>query len=654
MTDQHLADLADLAPLDLPEAGEAEAWRSFLSRRVEGELATARAQADALRVLAAGDAAALERWNDLHVALGNAFAVSSLLAQVHPDQQLRESAERFEQELHAFQTGLMLDVEVFGRLESVPREGLDEALAPGATRVLDDALRAFRRSGVDRDDATRERLATLSARDSDLSQAFGRNIRDGATSTRVPASALAGLPEDYVAEHPAADDGTVAISTAYPDMGPFLMFSADAAARREVMTTYLNLGWPANDEVLGELLAVRDETARTLGYDGWPDYDAELKMIGSGSAIAEFVDRVAADAADSAQRDLAVMLERARHDDPGVERLTVADSRYLGEVVRREQFEVDGQAVRGYFDFAKVRRGLLDVTARLFGLTYTDVAEAPTWHDEVAAYDVTLDDTGERLGRIYLDLHPREGKYNHAAQFDLVSGVGQRQLPEGVLVCNFGRGRMEHSEVVTLFHEFGHLLHHVLAGRHPWARFSGVATEWDFVEAPSQMLEEWAWDHSVLATFATNADGEPIPAALVERMRAAEEFGQGIYAATQMYYAAISYRFHAELPDDLTARSAALSQQYAVWERLPDTHFHCGFGHLSGYTSGYYTYMWSLVIAKDLFSAFDADDLFAPEVARRYRDTVLAAGGSADAADLVEAFLGRPYDNRAFTAWLES
>ena len=233
-------------------------------------------------------------------------------------------------------------------------------------------------------------------------------------------------------------------------------------------------------------------------------------------------------------------------------------------------------------------------------------------------------------------------------------GVAVRQLPEGVLVCNFGRTRMDHSEVVTLFHEFGHLLHHVLAGRHPWVRFSGVATEWDFVEAPSQMLEEWAWDHGVLAGFAVDADGTPIPEALVERMRAAEEFGKGYSARTQMYYAAVSYRFHAELPDDLTARSRELSDRYAVWGQVPDTHFHCGFGHLEGYGSGYYTYMWSLVIAKDLFSAFDAGDLFAPEVATRYRDTVLAAGGSRDAADLVEEFLGRPYDNRAFTAWLES
>jgi thimet oligopeptidase len=206
--------------------------------------------------------------------------------------------------------------------------------------------------------------------------------------------------------------------------------------------------------------------------------------------------------------------------------------------------------------------------------------------------------------------------------------------------------------VVTLFHEFGHLMHHVLAGRHEWVRFSGVATEWDFVEAPSQMLEEWAWDATVLQMFAVDADGRPIPTVLVGRMRAADEFGKGFLARTQMFYAAVSYRFHLEVPEDLTARLFELYPQYSLITPLEGTHLHAGFGHLDGYNSAYYTYMWSLVIAKDMFSAFDPEDLFNPERARRYRDIVLASGGSGDAADMVAEFLGRPYNTEAFTAWM--
>jgi thimet oligopeptidase len=212
---------------------------------------------------------------------------------------------------------------------------------------------------------------------------------------------------------------------------------------------------------------------------------------------------------------------------------------------------------------------------------------------------------------------------------------------------------MEHDDVVTLFHEFGHLVHHVLGGGQPWARFSGVATEWDFVEAPSQMLEEWAWDAQVLGSFATDEAGTPIPADLVGRMRAAQEFGKGYQVRTQMFYAATSYLLHRDRPADITAAVQQIQRKYDLFEPIPDTHFHASFGHLAGYTSAYYTYMWSLVIAKDLFSAFRADDLLDPAIAGRYRDEVLARGGSGDAADLVRGFLGRPYSFDAYAQWLD-
>ena len=372
----------------------------------------------------------------------------------------------------------------------------------------------------------------------------------------------------------------------------------------------------------------------------------------AGQAVADFIERISAAAVERAQQEVAVLLERKRVDDPGAEVVATYDSRYYSELVRREQYDVDGQVVRTYFPFEQVRQGLLDVTGRLFGLEWTPVAqdEAGTWHEDVASYDVGLD--GRRIGRIHLDLHPREGKFKHAAQFDMVKGVAGAQLAEGVLVCNFSRGLMEHDEVVTLFHEFGHLVHHVLGGRGEWVRFSGVATEWDFVEAPSQMLEEWAWDADVLATFARNAEGETIPADLVAAMRRADHFGKGLNAAQQMSYAARSYYFHAGPHDDLTAYGDELQRRYSVFPPLEGAHMHCAFGHLDGYSSGYYTYMWSLVIAKDLFSAFDTDDMFAADVAHAYRDKVLAMGGRKDAADLVADFLGRPYSFDAWAAWL--
>jgi thimet oligopeptidase len=641
---------ASLGSLDLP--GRDADWKSWLDDRARGALREAGEKVLALKSAPAEDTAILQLWNDAAIALANAFAVTSLLSSVHPDAEVVELAEAIEVEARKFADDLHLDADVHAQLSSVRQDPLDD----GARRMLEDALRTFRRGGVDLDEAARDRLRSLNERETELGQAFSRNIRDGRRTARVPAAALEGLPEDYRESHQPDDEGMVSVTTEYPDAHPFMTFSRDAEARRTVALESLNIAWPENDAVLGELLRVRDEKAKLLGYADWPSYDAEVKMIAEGDAIPAFIEDVAEKALPSAERDLAVLLERAAQD--GAEQIDNSNLRYYLEAVKRESYGVDAQEVRRYFDFAKVHDGLLDVTGRLFGLSYERV-DVATWHDEVTSYDVFLagteGDAGrERLGRIHLDLHPRDRKYNHAAQFDLVPGVRNRQLAEGVLVCNFPRGLMDHDDVVTLFHEFGHLMHHVLAGRHEWVRFSGVATEWDFVEAPSQMLEEWAWDAEVLRGFATDADGNPVPAGLVDRMRAAEEFAKGLMARTQMFYASVSYRFHAELPEDLTARMLQLQDAYSLVRPIEGTHFFAGFGHLAGYSSAYYTYMWSLVIAKDLFSAFHSDDLFDTEVAHRYRDRVLAPGGSRDAAALVADFLGRPYSTEAFSAWLNA
>ena len=635
-----------LMPLTMPDTPDG--WGDWLSERCGDQLATARAHVAAIKDRPPTDATGLLlAWNEVSIALQNAMSAASLVSQVHPQEALRSQAEAAEQEGNQLSTDLGLDRDLFEIIAAADPAGLDEA----AARVLRLTLRDFRRAGVDQDEPTRARLRELGDRELVVDQEFGKNIRDDVRSISVILDQLAGLPQDYIDAHPPGADGRVKITTDYPDTIPLMSFALDAEARRALIVEFLNRAWPVNDMVLQELLTLRAEHAKMLGFESWADFDAEVKMIGRGVAIGEFIDQIAAAAEESGRRDLAVLLERLRGDRPEVNAVDRADSAFYHEVVRRERFHVDAQQVRRYFEFDKVRQGLLDVTGRLFGLSYSRVHDAVSWHEDVAVYDVQLE--GAPLGRIYLDLHPREGKYKHAAQFGLVPGVRDRQLPEGVLVCNFGRGLMEHSDVVTLFHEFGHLVHHLLAGRHEWARFSGVSTEWDFVEAPSQLLEEWAWDADVLRTFATDGAGQPIPAELVAKMRAGEEFGKGCLARTQMFYAALSYRLHQEPVADITAFVKEMQAAYDLYAYIEGTHFHASFVHLGGYSSAYYTYMWSLVIAKDLFSTFDRQDLFAPENARRYRDTILAAGGSKDAAELVADFLGRPYNIEAFSSWLQ-
>jgi Zn-dependent oligopeptidase len=642
-SDDPSRDLSDeLAPLALP----ATDWEGWVAERCDGQLDEARRLVELLK--APGDRTAAETlslWNDLHLALRNAASVALLLANVHPDESVRSRAEQAQQEASRLDTEIGLDRGVYEALRTVDPEDLDEA----ARRVHAFAMRDFHRAGVDQDDEVRDRLRAIADRETEVGQEFSKLIRDGVRSVSLQPSALDGLPADFVDSHPPDEDGQVVVTTDYPDFVPFMTFSRDREARAALVTEFLNRAWPENEPLLRELLELRREHARLLGYDGWPAFDAEVKMIGKGDAIPEFYDRIADIAEPVGRADLDLLLQRLRQDHPELDSVSRVDKEFYAEALRRENFDVDAQQVRAYFDFAKVRAGLLDVTGRLFDVEYAEVDAGP-WHADVASYDVMRG--GKRLGRIHLDLHPRSGKFGHAAQFELTSGIRDRQLPEGVLVCNFSRTLMEHGHVVTLFHEFGHLMHHVLAGDQEWVRFSGVATEWDFVEAPSQMLERWAWDADVLQTFATNADGEPIPRRLVERMRAADELGNGLHVRTQMFYAALSYRLHQDVPEDITATMRELQARYDLLGYVPDTHFFASFGHLQGYGSGYYTYMWSLVIAKDLFSAFDEADLLDTEIAHRYRDKVLAPGGSRDAADLVADFLGRPYDFDAFERWL--
>jgi thimet oligopeptidase len=596
-------------------------------------------------------------YNDLLIELSNASARASLYANVHPDTQLRTAAETCEQEVSSFATDLELNRGLFDAFTALDASGLDA----GARRLVEKTLEGFARSGVDKDDATRARLKQLADELLQLGQTFDRNIRDDVRQVSLDPAQLAGLPQDYVAAHPPGADGKVVITTNNPDSQPFLAYAEDDAARRAVFVEFQQRGYPANEQVLRQLLAARKERANLVGYADWADFITADKMVGSADSAQGFIDDVMVLSEARAEQDYAMLLEQKRTRDAAATVVDQSERLFYEEQVKRAQYQFDSQEVRPYFEFTQTRDGMLAVTSRLFDVEYVGVADAPVWHPDVDVYDVLRG--GEKLGRIYLDLHPREGKYQHAAQFTVVNGVAGRQLPEGALVTNFpnpatseGPALMEHRDVVTMFHEFGHLLHHILGGQQPWLSFSGVATEWDFVEAPSQMLEEWAWDTETLQLFAKHVETQqPIPPELVERLRGANEFASGTWVQHQMYYAALSLAFHRladPLAHDLDATMVALQEQYSPFAYVDGTHFYTNFGHLNGYSAMYYTYMWSLVIAKDLFGEFAANGLYDEATARRYREEVLAPGGSQDAAVLVEDFLGRPYTLDAFAEWL--
>jgi thimet oligopeptidase len=591
----------------------------------------------------------------IQVALSQPANRAGLFSEVHPEGAVREAAEKVTQELSAFATELSLDPALFRALAALE----PSSLGPAARRYLQHALRDFRRSGVDKDEPTRARLKELAEEAVVLGQTFDRAIRQDVRSVKLRPEQLAGLPLDYRAAHPPGPDGLVNITTDYPDLLPFRQYAHDGEARRLLYVENGARAWPSNEVTLRALLAVRAEQARLLGYASWADYVTEDKMARSADTVRTFLERVAVASETRAHADLEQLLLRKRKDEPAAQRVEDWEKAYYEERVKQEAFAFDSQSVRPYFEFRRTRDGLLAICGRLFDIAFRKVEAVEVWHPSVDVYDVHRGE--ERLGRIYLDLHPRPDKYKHAAQFPLVSGLLGQQLPEGVLVCNFADpavaspALLDHDDVVTLFHEFGHLMHHLLGGAQRWIGFSGVATEWDFVEAPSQMLEEWAWDPATLALFARHVEsGEPIPAELVQCMRAASEFGKGTHTRHQVFYAQLSLAYHLAEPRtlDLTAVMMDLQRRFSPFPHVEGTHFFASFGHLHGYSAMYYTYLWSLVIAKDLLSEFQRSGLLDAGTSRRYREAVLVPGGSKDAKDLVEAFLARPYGFAAFEEWL--
>ena len=485
------------------------------------------------------------------------------MSSVHPDPAVIELAEAIEVEARRFSSDLYLDREVYGRLTSVRPEAARLRRRPHARRC---AARVPARRGSS--STTRPATGCAGSTSARPSSARPSPATSATAAARrsVPVSALDGLPADFVEAHPADDRGP---GPDHAPSTPTCTRSSPTAATpmrgaRSRSSTSTSPG-RRTTQVLGDLLRLRDEKAGLLGYPSWPDFDAEVKMIGSGAEIEKFVDRIAAEAHDAGHRDLAVLAgarraggHRARSTCPA------------GATASRRSSASSTASTPRRCAATSTSRGCTRACSTSpagSSASPTNRVDAPT----LARRGHVLRRAPGRRRRV--DAADRPDPPRPAPAGPQVqprravrpgAGVRERQLPEGVLVCNFNRGLMEHHEVVTLFHEFGHLMHHVLAGRHEWVRFSGVATEWDFVEAPSQMLEEWAWDAEVLQLFARDADGQPIPAELVERMRAADEFGKGFLARTQMFYAALSYKLHVEVPDDLTARMFELYPEYSL------------------------------------------------------------------------------------------
>jgi Zn-dependent oligopeptidase len=584
-----------------------------LARLVDARLADARAAMERLVAVRARRTVAntLSPFDDAVNAVQIAEGLARIAAQLHPDSAVRAEGLRAKDRVSRLRAELAVDSRIaraFAALDT-------KALTPEEKLLVARVRRDHHRAGADSDEATRTRLRTLFETHDRLNAEFTRNIATSKANTPAP--------------------------TGYQQ------------------------GWPANGLVLDSLLHVREEIAHLSGSRNWTEYQAETQMAGSTDTIRAFLDRLRSASEPARKQAAARYLQRLRREDPSITRLRLVDVTRAGQLIRREQYAFDQRELRDYFPFERVKQGVLAVAAEFFDVEFRRV-DVPVWHPSVEAYEV--EEHGRLIGRFYLDLHPRPEKIPQGlgATMGIRRGITGRQLPEAILIASLPGGEpgdpglmlvATNAGVRTFFHELGHVMNVLLSSR-SYVSTSGRPEEMDFGEVASLTLEDLVQQPAILHRLSGHVHtGAPIPNNLIKRMHDAEALSRPMVVGQFLAMAEVSLDMH-ERPADEVKPDALARQAFGADMGVdldPDMHFPTATEHFgtTEYSCNLYTFLWSEVIAKDLWSAFDPTNPLAPETARRYRDAILRPGGSRPAAEMVREFLGRPFNLDAWQRWLE-
>ena len=591
--------------------------------------------------------------NELDVAGWQSYLMYALA----PQKDVRDAGQALAQKVQQAGSALALNQEVYRALVAV-----DVSNADSATRhYMERTLLEYRLAGVDKDAATRTEIKKRIDHITEAQLRFGRNVQENPNHITVKDKAeLIGLPADFVASHAAGADVSVTLSTDETDSTPVMTYARNEDLRKRMYLAYNTRAYPGNKDVLLDVLRTRYELAKMLGYSNFADLATADQMIGSAAKMKTFLDEVDSASRPDSRREYDLLLAFAREKQPGLTSVPAYGRSYWADQYARERFNFDSQSVRPYFPYDRVQQGVLDTASKMFHVTFKPAPNISTWDSSVSAWNVF--DGNQLIGRVYLDMHPRDGKDKWFSSAPVVPGIKGRQLPEGVLICNFAGGKagdpglMQYSDVVIFFHEFGHLMHNILGGQQAWSGVAGFQTETDFVEAPSQMLEEFFRDPGILRSFAKHYQtGEVLPVDLIERMDRASAFGRAGWVQSQLFYSTYSLDLHDRPPDqvDLDAILRSDFTRFYPYPFVDGNRFYAAFTHLMGYSSNYYTYVLDKVIALDFFSQFDKNDLLGGPTAMRYRKAVLEPGGSKAGTELVRGFLGRPQNLDAFKLWMD-
>ena len=594
-------------------------------------------------------AAILEAWDAAATVVEDAFGPISLLNSVSPEKDVRDAGDVALVQESAFMTELFQREPFYQRVQAV------KPASAAQLQLRKDLIESFEDSGVSLPQHKRQRFLEISERLTELGQEFGRNLRDNETRLTFTPAECQGLPQSYLDRVPRDAKGNILLTFDYPDYVPFMANAKSEEARKRYYIGYMNRGTARNLVLMDEIVALRREIADLYDLPSYAHYVTRRRMVENPDTVRRFLDDVRNVVTEAELRDLSQLAEiKAELTGVAVEKASIArwDVSFYRERLRERRYAIDQEALRQYFPSGPTVEWMLDISSRLYSLRFERV-DVPVWHEDVIYLDVLDGQSGQFIGGIYLDLYPRDGKYKHAAAWPVrgVSRVWGRK-PVSALVTNFDRTGLTHDEVETLLHEFGHVLHGVLSHT-DYNQHSGTSVERDFVEAPSQMYEEWASRMESLSLIRDHCPScPPIDPSLVERLVAAKKFGSGIDYGRQLLYAAYDMELSSEHPRP--CQQLWIDMESATpMGHVPGTSFPGTFEHIaSGYAAGYYGYMWAKAIALDLVSVFGAD-LMNGEVGRRFREMILSRGSEEPARNLVERFLGRPVSTDAFFALLK-
>jgi len=621
------------------------------ARGIEGAcsrtLTNARAQVAALEKLPASQATAgrvFRAWDRLQIVVEDTQGPVEIMTNMSPDAATRAAGESCLLKMNEFNTELLQNERIFARLQrTVPIDSTDRKLKK-------DVVEAFEDTGVALPPEKRARMKAILQRLEEVRQAFARNVRDNKTRLAFSAEEVKGLPASYLERARRDDKGNFLLGFEYPEYEPFMSNAEDEQARRRYHIAFSNRGTPANLDLLDEATRLRREIAGLYGLPSYAHFATRRRMVQNPETVHRFLDEVKGKVREIERREIEELRAfKAERLGKSLQEVTLNrwDVPYYQEQLKRARYNVDQEALRAYFPTDASVAWVLAISAELYRVKFAP-AKAPLWHPSVRYYEVLDGKTGMFLSGIYLDLFPREGKYSHPAAFAVRSAsLLAKRTPVSVLVANLDRNGLNHRELETLLHEFGHVLHGVLS-RTRYASHGGTNVEGDFVEAPSQMYEEWARKLEPLRLVRKYCKACPeVDEALVKRLHVARSFGRGIQYARQHLYASYDMALFGESEIDPMQGWIRMEGETPVGY-VPGTQFPGTFGHIvGGYGAGYYGYMWSEVLALDMLSAYGRN-LMNPAVGKRFRELILSKGGQEPAAEMVREFLGRDPSPKAF------